>query len=188
MAERSRTAAPPPTARLFVALWPGARTRSALAAWRDACCWPPPAKPVPDAKLHLTLHFIGAVPRTRVAEIAQGLVMRCPAFELELAHVAAWPRGLVVLEPATVPDALHALHAGLADALRALDLRVERRRLRPHVTLARDAPGARWPAMHPSLRWRASGAALVESLPDGRYRVLSRLAAARAMRAGMIRV
>jgi hypothetical protein len=35
--------------RLFIALWPDARVRAALAARRDAWQWPPGATPVPWA-------------------------------------------------------------------------------------------------------------------------------------------
>jgi 2'-5' RNA ligase len=174
MPELQRTDRAPRSARLFVALWPDARTRRALAAWRDACHWPPDARPVPDAKLHLTLHFIGAVPHARVAELVQRLAIPCPPFELRFERVTAWPRGLVVIEAADVPDALRRLHAELAAALRTLGLPVERRALRPHVTLARDAAAARWPDAGAALTWPVAGAVLVQSLPDGPYRVLSR--------------
>jgi 2'-5' RNA ligase len=166
------------TARLFVALWPDMHTRLALAAWRDACTWPPGAKPVPDAKLHLTLHFIGAVPQTRVGELMSRLAVPARPVVLTLTQIAVWPRGLVVLEPETVPEAACTLHAELAAALRFLGLPVERRRLRPHVTLARDAVGAHGPGRHPALVWRTTGHALVKSLPDGRYHVLRHYRAA----------
>lgn len=160
------------TARLFVALWPDARTRQALAAWRDACRWPPGARPVPNAKLHLTLHFIGAVPQSRVDEVMSGLAIPARPVVVTLTQVDIWPHGLVVLEPQTVPDPLRMLHVELAAALRMLALPVERRRFRPHVTLAREAVGTQVPPRHPPLAWRASGHALVQSLPDGRYQVL----------------
>jgi len=87
-------------------------------------------------------------------------------------RAAVWPRGLVVLEPLTVPDTLRSLHAELTATLRALGLPVERRRFQPHVTLARDAAAARWPATHSVVTWHAASPVLVQSMPDGRYRVL----------------
>jgi 2'-5' RNA ligase len=61
------------TVRLFIALWPGPRTREALQARRDAWHWSPAARPVQSERLHLTLHFIGAVARSRLPEITVGL-------------------------------------------------------------------------------------------------------------------
>ncbi|HVE53705.1 MAG TPA: 2'-5' RNA ligase family protein, partial [Ramlibacter sp.] len=68
-----------------------------------------------------------------------------------------------------VPPALAVLHADLAARLRLLQLRVETRRYRPHVTLARKAFGSRPPAGFAPLTWHAGpGYALVHSLPGGR--------------------
>jgi hypothetical protein len=73
-----------------------------------------------------------------------------------------------------VPPALAALHATLGERLRELGLRVEARRFRPHVTLARHAAGASPLPPVPLLRWRAAGAVLVQSRPEGGYTVLAR--------------
>lgn len=163
-----------PAARLFLALWPSPRVRAGLAAQRDRIAWTAGAAPVPDAKLHLTLHFLGDVPADRVPEIAAALPPPGRAFELRFGTLQAWRGGLVVLHPLQVPPALAALHATLAERLRGLGLRVEARAFRPHVTLARRATvPAPLPAV-PLLRWRVAGAALVQSLPDGRYVVLAR--------------
>jgi 2'-5' RNA ligase len=54
------------TVRLFTALWPDAAVRARLVALRDAWRWPAGARPVADAKLHATLHFIGSFRRDRV--------------------------------------------------------------------------------------------------------------------------
>ena len=60
-------------ARLFVALWPDAVVRSRLAAFRDDWHWPPGARPVADADLHATLHFIGSFARERIAALGERL-------------------------------------------------------------------------------------------------------------------
>lgn len=168
-----------PAARLFIALWPSPRVRAGLASRRDALAWPPGAAPVPDAKLHLTLHFLGSVPLGRVPAIAAALPAPGAAFELRLDALEAWHGGLVVLRPRVVPPALAALHATLGVALRGLGLPVEARAFRPHVTLARRAAGTllRPAASEPPLRWRATRAVLAQSMPDGRYRVLARATA-----------
>jgi 2'-5' RNA ligase len=141
---------------------------------RDRITWPARAAPVPDARLHLTLHFLGNVPLARVPEIAAALPAPGPAFELRFGTLQAWRGGLVVLCPLAVPPALAALHATLGERLRELGLRVEARRFRPHVTLARHAAGASPLPPVPLLRWRAAGAVLVQSRPEGGYTVLAR--------------
>src|SRR5258705_5995626 len=162
------------TARLFLALWPGQVAQAGALAWQTAHGWPPGTRLTPPQNLHITLHFIGPVPRERLAEIATGLAVPSPRLELRLDHIEAWPHGLVVLAPTEVPGALLEVHANLGRALRDLQLPMETRRYRPHVTLARDAalptspPGPIAP-----VRWRAQGYVLVAS-EGGRYRVLQR--------------
>ena len=166
------------TARLFVALWPDATVRAALAAWRDACIWPARAAVVATPKLHMTLHFIGDVAADRLPAIVQGLRVPLQRFELVLDQCVAWPGGLVVLQPGQTPAALLALHAACADALRALELPLERRPFRAHVTLARGASGAGLAALSAAPRWRVDGYCLVRShrASGGDYEVLARWA------------
>jgi 2'-5' RNA ligase len=171
-----RPAHAPPTDRLFLALWPDKRLRSALARHRDAWHWPADARRVRTDKLHLTLHFIGAVPAARTAGLLSGLAVPFDAFEVVLDRPALWPQGLAVLEPQAVPPPLAALHTALGEVLRAAGLPVEERPFRPHLTLARRAPGARPPAQAAVLRWAVSHYALVASDlgAGGGYRVLAR--------------
>jgi 2'-5' RNA ligase len=169
--------APPATARLFIALWPDAETRHAIAAWRDRWAWPAGAAVVADDRLHLTLHFIGPVERARLPEIESALAaVRCPPFELTLGGAAIWPRGLALWVPQALPEAARALHTDLAAALRALALPVEDPPWRPHATLARKAAGALSPPEPLALRWAVRDFGLAESHQG--YRVLARLGAA----------
>ena len=166
------------SARLFLALWPPPSTRAAVAMGRDGWPWPPGARPVSDERLHLTLHFIGAVPRLKLPELAHGLALPFRAFELVGGPAELWPHGVAVqgLQQPSVP--LLALHAALGRAIEALGLPVEARRYAPHVTLARKASGARPPACLPAWHWRVRGYRLVESLPGGAgYRAIARFAA-----------
>lgn len=162
--------------RLFLALWPDWRLRSALALYRDAWHWPAHARRVRTDKLHLTLHFIGAVPAARAAGLLSGLAVPFDAFEVVLDRPAVWPQGLAVLEPQTVPPPLAALHAVLGEVLHAADLPVAARPFIPHVTLARRAVGARPSAQAVALHWAVSGYVLVASRlgAEGGYRVLAR--------------
>lgn len=161
--------------RLFVALWPDAAARAALAGRRDSIAWPAGTRPTPDDKLHITLHFIGSWPAAALPRLVDALaaVPAGPGFELEFGPAAAWPNGLVVLPALAVPAPLAQLHARLAATLQSLGIEVERRRLRPHVTLARNSPRRfEEPACKP-LRWPVRGFALVESAA-GRYRIVQR--------------
>jgi 2'-5' RNA ligase len=160
--------------RLFVALWPGDRVRRALDAWRAQVPWPAGCKPVRPEKLHLTLHFLGQVPTGRVPALATALQLPFRPFELHLDAVLMWHGGLAVLRPRTPPPPLLALHADLAQSLQRCALPVEAREYRPHLTVARRAGPAGTTLPAPSVRWRVSGYALVESTADGRYRVVER--------------
>ncbi|HEX2547109.1 MAG TPA: RNA 2',3'-cyclic phosphodiesterase [Ramlibacter sp.] len=155
--------------RLFLGLWPTAEVRDAVQAHAQAWQWPASARRTRLERLHVTLHFIGAVPTARLDEVRQGLAVPFAGCELLLDRMAVWPGGIAVLEAGEVPRELVQLHAALAQKLRALQLPVEERRYRPHVTLARKAFGARPPPDAQPLRWSAPpGYLLVESLPGGR--------------------
>ncbi len=157
--------------RLFVALWPGPRVRQALAACRDLLM-PAGSSPVATEKLHLTLHFIGKVPATRLDEVEAGLAVPVQAFTLCLDAAEHWRGGLTVLRAGIVPPRLQELHVDLAAALRRLALPVETRTFRPHVTLVRHGAPQQPTTPVAPVRWRVTGHALVHSQPDGRYLVL----------------
>jgi 2'-5' RNA ligase len=162
--------------RLFLALWPTPQVRSGLLAWRDAFAWPASATVVAPERLHMTLHFIGAVPAERVDAVQAGLAIEPAAFELRFGRAEVWPRGIAVLRPLAEPPALHDLHQRLGEALRALDLPTEARPFRPHVTFARRADGAALTTTLAPLRWRVRSHVLVESRlgRNGGYVVLRR--------------
>lgn len=166
------------SARLFLALWPGPAARDALREWRDAWHWPASASPVQTEKLHLTLHFIGYVPRERLSDVSQGLDVPFGGFELSFGRATLWPRGLAVLQPNSVPVGLLQLHGLLHQALRRLELPAEDRAFRAHVTLARRAVGATPPTTGPGFSWRLRGYELMESRlgAGGGYRVVRRYA------------
>ena len=166
------------TARLFVALWPGPRSRLALHAAAEHWQWPTQAALVPPERLHLTLHFLGAVPYVRLASLEAGLAVPFRGFDLAFGRPELWGRGIAVLCPERVPVPLQALHHALAEALWREGLEPEARPFRPHVTLARHALGSTLPGVAPGWRWPVRGYALVESdsRPRLTYRVLRRYA------------
>ena len=166
----------PPSLRLFLALWPDAALRGAMAQWQQAWAWPPGAKLVAPGQLHLTLHFLGNVAAARLGALHAGLRVPFDPFELQLGDAKVWPGGIAVLRPQQAPPALLVLHARLATALAALDFAAEPRQYKAHVTLARRAAGAVPPPGNPAFTWRANaGYVLVRTLPDGGgYEVLER--------------
>ncbi|HEX6362697.1 MAG TPA: 2'-5' RNA ligase family protein, partial [Albitalea sp.] len=95
--------------------------------------------------------------------------------DLRLDHAALWPGGIAVLGSSAVPPALLALHERLGQALQAAGVPPERRPLRAHVTLARQAQGAVPPPPGEPVSWRAERYVLVESdtRPPTQYRVVA---------------
>ncbi|MEY4752009.1 MAG: hypothetical protein RIQ60_4223 [Pseudomonadota bacterium] len=142
-AQPSASQAPPKgaTLRLFLALWPGPEVRSAALRWQAAQHWPATARLHDAANLHLTLPFIGAVAHAQVPALAAACALPLAPFDLVLDHVEAWPRGVVVLAPSQVPEALLDLHRRLRAAVLAQGLALDDRDYRPHLTLARHAEG-----------------------------------------------
>ena len=175
-------ARPPPQPdrplRLFLALWPGPAVRLALQARQSEWRWSDTAARVAPERLHLTLHFLGDVPRDRLPELRQGLQVDFARFELVFAAAALWPRGVAVLLPTAAPPALLALHADLKQALRSLRVPTEARTFRPHLTLARHASGSQPPERMLPLRWGVRGYVLVSSErgQQSGYRIVARYA------------
>jgi RNA 2',3'-cyclic 3'-phosphodiesterase len=164
----------PDVARLFLALWPHDAVRARLAAYRDVWRWPAGAKPVPDEKLHLTLHFIGAFARDRIAALAEALAeVETEPLCVRAGAAEIWRGGIAVLSVVPVP-ALTALHARLGAALAGLGVELEARPFAPHVTLARKARGAEAPVLPAEIDWMARAPVLVESAraPPSSYRLL----------------
>jgi 2'-5' RNA ligase len=162
------------TARLFLALLPDEATRAVLAAHADAWRWPREAARYAPTEWHVTLHFIGPVPRQRIDELRAALAVPVAPFELRFGEPALWPHGLAALLPMAVPEGMLELHAHLGRALRRLGLRTDERPYRPHLTLARHAAQAGPPAKYPAFNWQVHSYALIESTGQAgqRYRVV----------------
>jgi RNA 2',3'-cyclic 3'-phosphodiesterase len=154
--------------RLFLALWPDAPVRAAITLWQQAWHWPPAARPVAPERLHLTLHFIGNVAREHLPQLVAGLKVAFEPIDFSLDVAEVWPNSIAVVQPPQTPREMSGLHRRLAHALRELDLPVESRPFRAHVTLARHARGAMPPSNDVIVRWQAiDGYVLAESLPGG---------------------
>lgn len=165
------------TARAFLALWPGDDTRRRLTELQAGWEWPTHSALVPADRLHLTLHFLGQVPRDALAALSGRLDVPFTPFELRLAVAGVWAsQGVAWLRPLAPPPPLQALHQRLAEVLRSMGLPVSQRRHDPHVTLARHARHAVPPANWDPIEWPVTGFVLVESVlrAPASYRILAR--------------
>jgi 2'-5' RNA ligase len=160
--------------RLFVALWPGEAFRRALRAWCGPVGGGGGCRPVAAGRWHLTLHFLGDVPRERVPELRRELRVPWRAFRLFFSHCERWPHGLLVLPPDAPPPAMTHLHEALREALQRAALPTEARPFRPHLTLARRHAGALPQPAVAALAWDVDACALVASAAPqgGGYAVL----------------
>ena len=159
--------------RLFVALWPDTVARQALQHACDRLPRERIGRRVEPERLHLTLHFIGAMPPARLPALRAALDLAVEPCTLQLDRLEAWPRGLLVWRASVVPAALAEGHRRIGQVLSGLGLPVERRAFRPHVTLARRAaPDVPLPLL-PPLDWPVHGHRLVRSSPLGGYEPLA---------------
>ena len=156
--------------RFFLALWPDAAARAALAGHALRWGWPDAARRYDESDWHVTLQFLGALPQDRLAGLRQGLAVGFEPFEIRLDRAELWSRGLAVLTCSEVPAELQRLHDALAQALPALGLQPETRHYLPHLTLARSAGTALLPPEPPAIAWTVRGYALVRSTGDARWR------------------
>src|SRR4029450_6447491 len=68
---------PPATAsaRLFLALWPPSEVLDAALRHAAQWSWPRGARRVRPDKVHMTLHFLGAVPRDHIDALVDALAV-----------------------------------------------------------------------------------------------------------------
>jgi len=99
-----------------------------------------------DEQLHLTLAFIGEVPRSTLRRVEEALAdIEFEPFDLTLAGVNMFgtPRQPKTLWAGVAEEApLRHLHEKILNALERVGIETDRRRYKPHVTLARFSRGA----------------------------------------------
>jgi 2'-5' RNA ligase len=140
--------------RLFLAIELSDASRRVLGemsrAWREnwieelgtEC---PPASWVREENLHVTLKFLGEVSQQQAPPLCDALgVVTGEAMRLQPHQIECLPeRGAVRVISAGVAgdlDKLHGLLDGIEQACEPLGFARERRRYRPHITLARVRP------------------------------------------------
>jgi 2'-5' RNA ligase len=154
--------------RLFFALWPDPALLQALHARVDAIAASVEGKPQRPDQWHVTLEFLGQVPRERQLALraAADRVSRSPV-AIEFDRVEHWRTPQVVcLVASRVPTGLAALVTQLRAELAKEGFAIEERPFRPHVTLARRVRSAADSVLEPPFPWRADGFALVRSVTD----------------------
>jgi 2'-5' RNA ligase len=151
--------------RLFFAAVPDPATRERIAAAAGAITLGAQARWVPGENYHATLAFVGDIPSALVSVLHEiGGAQRSDRFTLRFDAYEYWPKPEVVVTAARViPPALEQLWHRLHSELALHQWALEPKRLRPHVTLARQvalAPGL--PSMEP-FDWTVSEFSLMRS-------------------------
>jgi 2'-5' RNA ligase len=164
------------TARLFFAVWPAPEVQRALGEIARGARSECGGRAVPAENIHLTLVFLGNLPRERLAVLeVLGSTVRGCRFNLTVDRLEYWRHNRILWAGTSAcPEALQALVSSLQDAAAGAEFRFDRRPYVPHVTLLRNARRA--PAVERcAVAWPVDGFALVESAPRERgraYRVL----------------
>jgi 2'-5' RNA ligase len=164
-------ASPPDSAglRLFYALRPDPDSRMKFEAAARAIAWDDSVRLVPVGNYHLTIAFVGDVRAECSGLLRQiGADLRAASCTLEFSAYEYWPKPAVVVAAAReIPAALEHTWRALHQALTTNDFRLDPKRLRPHVTLARKVTQA--PVLTPMSRftWRATDFSLMQSSGGG---------------------
>ena len=154
--------------RLFFALWPDPALRQALRARIDAIVASLEGKAQRPDQWHVTLEFMGQVPRERQPALRAAAARVCQSpFTLEFDRVEHWRKPQVVcLVASRVPAGLAVLVAQLHAALREEGFTLDARPFCPHLTLARRVRAAADVPLEPPFVWQSNGLALVRSVTD----------------------
>jgi len=167
------------TARLFFAAWPAAGVQETLHAVAERARRECGGRPVPQGNIHLTLAFLGNVPRDRLRQIeaVAGSIdgSRC---DIEVDRLQYWKHNRILWAGVErCPESLAGLAGKLSAGLRAIGFKLDDRPYVLHVTLLRNARCAPAERSIAPVAWPIADVALVESVQrgDGRaYEVLRR--------------
>jgi RNA 2',3'-cyclic 3'-phosphodiesterase len=167
------------TARLFFAAWPVPEVQRALHDLAQRFQRECGGRAVPVHNIHLTLAFLGNVPRATLQSLEiLAASLKGSACDLAIDHVGYWRHNRILWAGVEqCPDALPALAGTLSARLREAEFRLDDRPYVPHVTLLREARRAPAGAAVPLIAWPVHDFALVESVERGRgraYEVRSR--------------
>jgi 2'-5' RNA ligase len=161
------------TLRLFFALWPAPAMRERLVQAARMLECGDGARAVHADDYHLTLAFVGEVPRRRLADLQQiGREQRGAPLTLRFDAYEYWPKPEVaVAATRQIPAPLERLWASLHARLAQAGFLLQPKRLRPHVTLARKVVQAPVLATMSPFEWPAHEFHLVRSTTGGEHSV-----------------
>lgn len=153
-----------PRLRLFFALWPGEPVLQSLARLVQSLDLQS-GKPVALENLHVTLVFLGDVPKVQVEDLQNLAANVClNPCELVFDRLEHWLRPAVLcLTASEIPAPLQDLVAALKRGARQLGIRTEKRPFRPHLTLARKVRKRQIAQAIEPVRWPVREFVLVSS-------------------------
>jgi 2'-5' RNA ligase len=159
-------------ARLFFAVWPAPGIQSALGEVAGALQRSCGGRAVPERNIHLTLVFLGDVPREHAARLqVLAATVKAAPFDLAIDHAAYWRHNRIVWAGVReCPAALTALVGQLARRLAGEGRPFDRRPYVPHITLLRNARRAPADPFPGRIEWPVTRFALMESVARNRRR------------------
>jgi len=152
-------------ARVFFALWPEPALRRQLHAlavrYQERCG----GSAMRAETLHLTLLFLGEVPRDNIRRLQRQVdALEMAPFSFRLTRIACWRHNRIAY---AAPDEEVTPLPALSEALRALTdaagVEFDRRDFTPHVTLLRKVTQAFEPQPIQLPEWKAEAFSLIES-------------------------
>jgi len=148
--------------RIFFSLWPPPATARALAQWAAEARRLTGGKATDEAKIHLTLSFLGNADPAKAIRAAQRVEAASHSLPLEQARY--WRENHIVWAgPNEPPAKLTVLVEKLSMELYREEFILERRPFAAHVTLIRKARAARLPPLPAGLDWPVTEFVLVRS-------------------------
>jgi 2'-5' RNA ligase len=165
------------TARLFFAAWPAPEVQRALGDVARNAQRECGGRAVPAHNIHLTLVFLGDLPRNHIAALETlAASIEAPCFTLPVDRLEYWRHNrLLWAGVVTCPEALQTLVERMQESLAAAGHRLDRRPYVPHVTLLREARRAPADRRFTAVSWPVTEFALVESAQRERGRVYEAL-------------
>jgi 2'-5' RNA ligase len=169
----------PDALRVFYALRPDARARSAMSRLAQEVAHHGHGRAPRESNLHVTVAFLGEVRAGQVgtlSAIGERVAGEVAPFALALDRIGGTSYGIAWLTVEVAPPPLRALHASLRDALRSGGFATEQRMFRPHVTLARGCARAVHRGRIEPIVWQVERLSLEASTPargGSEYRTLA---------------
>ena len=162
--------------RLFFALWPDDETRLQIVSVADEFR-NENVRLVKSANLHMTLIFLGEVSDfVKKDVLEQAASIKSRPFNMNFNRVGWWEKPRIVwLGPSEVTPAISELLEALYKILKKHGIKPEKRRFKPHVTIARKAKQFSAVDSGYEILWRVKQFALVNSTSTEsgvEYRVL----------------